>query len=405
MVDPQQDRGWVLPAFRGGFVGGQPHIEPRELPFFELACSAVDEVDRNTSGVDTEIQRRAVALEVSSSERVVEESPHIVVPRHHKVRNLQRIHPRADLVVELVVPQAQSEIAGQDDHVDAIFPHRIERPLEVIPHVDAVRLGLAKIEVDIAYLSNSHPLSMIVPPLLFNRVRGAYSTQDMSDLLYLDSTMIVVSKQPGQPVHSRSRSIETVVAEWGRKLGSPVQAVHRIDQPVGGVVVLAPNRAAAAALFGLFKERSVERTYLAVVDGAPPADEGEFIDSIATDAPANRSRVADTGKYSRLRYRFIGRTEHHWVLLVALDTGRHHQIRVQLASRDMHVVGDAKYGARRPMRDRSIALHAWRIAIPSPFTADPIVIAAPLPDTPLWSAVGRLLPAEMNLDRVDDRVE
>lgn len=231
----------------------------------------------------------------------------------------------------------------------------------------------------------------------------------MGTLLYRDSTMIVVSKHAGQPVQSRKTEVESVPHEWHRKLyrkGSPpLQAVHRIDQPVSGAVVLASEREAIPFLFDLFRNGRVRREYLAVVDRAPPEAEGELHDRITTDSRTNRSRIDPQGKRATLSYRTLGRTEHHHVLLVTLGTGRHHQIRVQLAAHGMHVVGDARYGARRPLRDRSIALHAWRVTVPSPYTAIPVGITAPLPHSSLWRAVADLLPSQRELDRVDHRVE
>ena len=246
---------------------------------------------------------------------------------------------------------------------------------------------------------------------LFNRTRTPYTLKEMSTLLYRDSTMIIVSKPAGQPVQSKRKEVESVPREWRRKLRAEIrdsrhiQAVHRIDQPVSGAVVLSLESASIPLLSDLFRNGHVRRWYLAVVDRPPPSTEGELIDAIATDAHSNRSVIRPDGKSARLTYRMFGRTDHHSVLLVRLDTGRHHQIRVQLAAHGMHVVGDAKYGARRALRDRSIALHAWRISIPSPYTQIPITITAPLPTSSLWRAVGALLVSQPELDRVDDRME
>jgi len=213
----------------------------------------------------------------------------------------------------------------------------------------------------------------------------------MGSLLYLDSSMAIVSKPAGQPVQSKRRSVETVVAEWRRKLAEPVQAVHRIDQPVSGLVVLSRSNETASVLFSLFRERQVGREYLVVVDAEPPEADGVLLDALVTDYTANTARIDENGKESRLSYRFVGPTEHHTVLRVTLDTGRHHQIRAQLAAHGMHVIGDTKYGARRPLRDRSIALHAWRVSVPTPFCMSPVTVCAPLPSSSLWRAVGTLL--------------
>jgi 23S rRNA pseudouridine1911/1915/1917 synthase len=203
--------------------------------------------------------------------------------------------------------------------------------------------------------------------------------------------MFVVAKPVGQPVQSRDPSAKTLVAEWRARLGTDVQPIHRIDQPVSGCVVFARDRDGAAPLFAAFQNGTIERTYLAVVTGTPPQERDEIADPIAVDDAGNRSRIDQHGKIATLSYRMIGQTTHHSILLVRLATGRHHQIRVQLASRGMSVVGDTKYGARRPLRDGGIALHAWRLRIPSQFTKIPITITAQTPDRSLWRAVDDVL--------------
>lgn len=303
--------------------------------------------------------------------------------------------------VDLFATLSESQVSGEKKQVDRFFLGRPQCPVQIPPNIDIVRVGFLDIQMDIAELSDSHSLSMTLRGVLFNPSERPYTLPRMSTLLYLDSTMIVVAKTSGQPVQSRSRQVETLIAEWRRKLDEPLQAVHRIDQRVSGLVVLARSRSAAAYLFERFRDKSVRRWYLAVVDAEPPEAEGELVDFIQVDHGSNRSVIRSTGKESRLFYRQIGRTEHHWVLLVTLDTGRHHQIRVQLAARGMHVLGDTKYGARRPMRDRSIALHAWRMAIPSQWCARPVVLSAPVPDGSLWRSVSTLLPGEVDFDRVD----
>jgi 23S rRNA pseudouridine1911/1915/1917 synthase len=214
----------------------------------------------------------------------------------------------------------------------------------------------------------------------------------MSILLYLDSDLLVVNKQPGEAVETRKRGVETVISRWRSLLGdSDLQPVHRIDQPVSGLIVLSRNSDSAAALHRQFHAGTVRREYVAVVTTAPPERSGIIEDRIITDPGRNRSTVSSAGKAARLHYEVIGATHHHTVLLVRLDTGRHHQIRVQLAHRGWHVLGDAKYGARRPMRDKSIALHAWRICFSHPRTGQEMTFQAEPPAGGLWESVSETL--------------
>ncbi len=227
--------------------------------------------------------------------------------------------------------------------------------------------------------------------------------------MYRDSQLLAVSKPCGQPVQTKKKGVATVVSEWNRVLGDtvdsrdPYQAVHRIDQPVSGLVLLAP-RSQSARLFSLFQSGSITREYIAVVDATPDRSEGEMVDTINENLAGNRSSVSTVGKQARLLYRTVGSTDHHTVLVVSILTGRHHQIRAQFSARGIHVVGDTKYGARRPLRDKGIALHAWRLTIPVEFSSLPLRLTAPFPQSSLWRAVAALDLPESSLDRVGDRM-
>ncbi len=213
----------------------------------------------------------------------------------------------------------------------------------------------------------------------------------MGTLVYMDSDLVVLSKRSGEAVAGRRPEHRALITEWRRRLGEPaLQPVHRIDQPVSGLVVLSRNRRAFANLQRALQAGAVRRVYLAVVDGTPDPPSGVLEDRIAIETGRNRSRIDEAGKESRLTYELIGRTDHHAVLKVTLDTGRHHQIRVQLGSRGWHVVGDAKYGARRAMSDRSIALHARYLSFPHPSRPVRVACIAPMPERPLWRAVREL---------------
>ncbi len=233
----------------------------------------------------------------------------------------------------------------------------------------------------------------------------------MSTLIYLDSWLVIAAKDAGVPVQTRDRSQQTVREELRTKFSLDwLQPVHRIDQPVSGAVVLARDKETFARLHRAITRGELHRSYLAVVDTPPEPAEGELRDHLlegdrnpaAERRGADRTSVVEEGtrgaKPARLQYRTLGSTRHHTILLVQLHTGRHHQVRAQLAHRGWHIVGDARYGARRPMRDRSIALHAWYLDLPHPEYHQRIAITADLPDTPLWRGVAQALREPLNRD-------
>ena len=181
---------------------------------------------------------------------------------------------------------------------------------------------------------------------------------------------------------------------------------HRLDRPVSGVVVFARNSKCAARLAEMFRERRVRKLYLAVVEGHPPGPTGELVDWLLKDPDAAHVRVVTANtpgaREARLRYRVLARGAGAngplTGLEIELDTGRMHQIRVQLASRGWPVLGDRQYGAQQRLeplpepvpsdpielanleRDAPIALHACRLMLKHPVRYDDISIDAPLPE-------------------------
>lgn len=223
----------------------------------------------------------------------------------------------------------------------------------------------------------------------------------MAQLVYLDSWMLVLDKKAGEAVQGRRPEQKALLRSWRQTLGEgDLQPAHRIDQPVPGLVVLARGTESFTALQAAFRGGRVGRSYLAVVSAAPAKPAGTLEDWISEDRGRNRSRIhpaADAPKNARaarMSYRVVGATDHHHVLLVELATGRHHQIRAQLAHHGCPVVGDTKYGARRPLRDGGIALLAWRLAIPHPAVPGVIRLQAAFPEGAMWRAVRELAGAQ-----------
>ncbi len=235
--------------------------------------------------------------------------------------------------------------------------------------------------------------------------------RDMGELLFLDSDLVVINKAAGEPVggdrggtgkrggRNGKPAPAPLLDHWRRTLEEPeLQLIHRIDQPVGGIVLLGRRKETLPFFYDAFAHQRAARFYVAIVTSPPDREEGELADILTVDTANPTTTVVATGgrgtaggKEAVLHYRIVGRTTHHTVLLVRLKTGRHHQIRAQLAHRGWNILGDARYGARRPMRDRSIGLYAWRLTTPHPTLSLPLTFTAPLPLTSLWNDVDRLL--------------
>jgi len=169
--------------------------------------------------------------------------------------------------------------------------------------------------------------------------------------------------------------------------------VHRIDRPVSGVVVFARTSKAASRLSKSFHDRQVTKTYLAIVSGVPSESEGQLIDHLERLEGRARLVIAGTNnaREVRLRYRVVGEIRNRSLLEVSPETGRYHQIRVQLSGAGFPIIGDLKYGASEPLPDKSIALHAVSLTFPHPVGGEPVRIDAPPPDSTLWKQFAPML--------------
>ncbi len=162
--------------------------------------------------------------------------------------------------------------------------------------------------------------------------------------------------------------------------------VHRLDRPVSGVMVLARTSKAASRLTREFSQRRAEKTYIAVVQGHPESPTGRLEARIARDEQRAYIPVqpGPDAKPAVLRYHVVARSPGLALLEVVPETGRHHQIRVQLASEGTPIVGDVKYGAPDALPDRSIGLHAARIAVQHPTRDEKVIVTAPPPAEVPW---------------------
>lgn len=217
------------------------------------------------------------------------------------------------------------------------------------------------------------------------------------EVLFEDNHLLIVGKRSGelvQPDPSGAPALEQQAKEYIRvKYNKPGAAflgvVHRLDRPVSGAVLFAKTSKALVRLNEQLRDRGFTKIYWAVVENKPAMESGELNGYITRNAKINKSFVTDrpTDKESKqaiLRYKLIGSSDRYFLLEVELLTGRHHQIRAQLAAMGCPVKGDLKYGARRSNDDGSISLHARRLEFTHPVTGELISVTAPTPDGAPW---------------------
>ena len=211
--------------------------------------------------------------------------------------------------------------------------------------------------------------------------------------------MIIVSKSAGEIVQGDktgdtplSETVKLYIKEKYAKPGAVfLGVVHRLDRPVSGVVVFARTSKALARLNEMFRTGAVQKTYWALVQNAPRASEATLTHYLVRNEQKNKSFAYDHerpgAKKAVLDYRVVGHTDRYHLLEVQLHTGRHHQIRCQLAAMGCPIRGDLKYGAPRSNSDGSISLHARSIRFVHPVSHQEIYVEAPPPEEGPWMAV------------------
>lgn len=216
------------------------------------------------------------------------------------------------------------------------------------------------------------------------------------DVVYEDNHLIIVNKSSSEIVQgdkTGDKPLAEMVKEYiKQKYHKPgnvfLGVVHRLDRPVSGLVVFARTSKALARLNEMFRTKEVHKTYWAIVGNCPPTEEGELVHWLVRNEKQNKSYAYDKekpeAKKAILDYKLIGRSERYFLLEVDLKTGRHHQIRCQLAKMGCPIKGDLKYGSPRSNRDGSICLHARRVRFVHPVSKQEIDVTAPVPEGNLW---------------------
>lgn len=217
-------------------------------------------------------------------------------------------------------------------------------------------------------------------------------------ILYEDNHLIIINKEPSEIVQGDKTGdvclLDDVKAYIKVKCNKPgdvfLGLVHRIDRPVSGAVIFARTSKALSRMTVKIKNREFSKTYVAIVKNKPPKESDELEDFIIKNEAQNKSYIVSPktkgAKVAKLRYRVIGHSENFYLLEIELITGRHHQIRCQLAHIGCPIKGDLKYGYPRSNPDGSICLHAKNVSFEHPTLKTQINISAPLPKGMPWDA-------------------
>jgi 23S rRNA pseudouridine1911/1915/1917 synthase len=227
------------------------------------------------------------------------------------------------------------------------------------------------------------------------------------EVIYEDNHIIAVNKACGEIVMvdqtgdtPLTDAVKLYLKEKYNKPGEVFLGLpHRIDRPTSGIILMARTSKVLIRFNKMFQQKDqIRKTYWAVVDNPPFPSEGTLEHWITRSKEKNKSyahafRAVDS-KHALLHYKLISQSDNYFLLEIELITGRHHQVRAQLAKTGIHIKGDLKYGFPRSNPDGGIHLHARRVEFIHPVRKEPVVIIASPPDEPLWNAFVKILEKE-----------
>lgn len=221
------------------------------------------------------------------------------------------------------------------------------------------------------------------------------------EILFEDNHLIAVNKRASDIVQT-DKTMDTPMTELIKeylkqtydKPGNVfLGVIHRLDRPVSGVVLFAKTSKALERMNQMFRDREISKKYWAVIKEPPPHEQGHLVNYIKKNERQNKSYIfPDQQKgaiLAELRYKLIGKSDNYYLLEVELMTGRHHQIRAQLANIGCPIKGDVKYGFSRPNLDVSISLHSRILAFKHPVKLEDVKIIAEPPSDPVWDYFGQ----------------
>tara|TARA_R110002051_G_scaffold307891_1_gene379172 strand:- start:2252 stop:2950 length:699 start_codon:yes stop_codon:yes gene_type:complete len=224
------------------------------------------------------------------------------------------------------------------------------------------------------------------------------STSKNLQVLYEDNHLIAINKRPGDIVQGDktgdaplSDVVKEYIKEKYNKPGNVYLGVaHRLDRPTSGIVVFAKTSKALPRLNKLFAEKDAKKTYWAVVKNQPPKQYGVLTHWLKRNTKQNKSyahtKEVPESKKAVLTYTLLKKLDNYFLLEIDLQTGRHHQIRAQLAAIGCVIKGDLKYGADRSNKDGSIHLHARYLSFVHPVKKELLQLIAPTPNEAIWNA-------------------
>jgi 23S rRNA pseudouridine1911/1915/1917 synthase len=225
------------------------------------------------------------------------------------------------------------------------------------------------------------------------------SNKNNLQVIHEDNHLIVVNKRVGDIVQgdkTGDKPLSDIVKEYIKdKYNKPGEVflgvVHRLDRPTTGIVVFARTSKALSRMNELFSNRETQKTYWAVVKNKPVKSQDKLVHYIKRNEKNNTSKAhlneVPDSKLASLEYKIIKELTNYTALEIELHTGRHHQIRAQLAAIGSPIKGDLKYGFDRSNPDGGIHLHARKLSFTHPVSKEAITIIAPTPDDVIWKAV------------------
>ena len=221
-------------------------------------------------------------------------------------------------------------------------------------------------------------------------------TSQTLNIIYEDNHVIVINKSASEIVQGDKTGDETlpdrIKAYLKEKYDKPGNVfcgvVHRLDRPTSGAVVFARTSKALERLNLQFRDKETNKVYWAITEKRPDNNEGMLINFLKKNEKQNKSYVHSTevpgSKKAILSYKYLLSSDRYHLLEITLETGRHHQIRCQLAAIGCPIKGDVKYGAKRPNTDGSISLHARYLSFIHPTTKEKMEFTALVPDDAVW---------------------
>ena len=219
------------------------------------------------------------------------------------------------------------------------------------------------------------------------------------DILFEDNHLLIINKRPGELSQLDKTGDNSVLEKYklylkkkhNKKGNVFLGLVNRLDRPTSGVVILAKTSKALSRMNKMLVERKILKKYIAVVEKKPIRKKNTLINFLKKNQKQNKSYIVDeTTKDSKkaiLHYTTLKELDNYSLLEISLETGRHHQIRVQLSNIGCSIKGDLKYGSKRSNSDKSICLHANEISFIHPVSKNEIKIKANTPQNNIWKCM------------------